>query len=526
MAKSPRAALTRLATSVAARYYPASGANPGFYLDGRMPGRRDRDSVDITLDREDRGFFYSVYASLSGGQSAETGNARVRKALDRVQADVRQPGRNIDNEINDLAECAVHVAGRITLQHEGVLQPYFAGLVVRDSELAAVTMGNACAYLYRGDVLYPLTSDDFPLEAVDMQGRPVSGMDVYCAGIAGTVRYSNIAQLQLDDCVIICNKEIMDALGQRDVLRLLYEAEDQADAAGLIVDEAASRLPGVPMQFMIGFVESIMSADRTGRFGTGRSTSEMMTGFHRTVATHAAAPASKKASAAAAAAPAAVAAAADPGDLATSPHGDPVPVLEDDAYDEYDEAAYDGYAAEGRGRRIAFYLIIAAVCIGSLFAIYNMLFGGDDEPQTTTITTLATTEGAGVTTAPSQTGPSTSESESSQEPSGSSTDESSDTTSDTTPPETTVPTSETTTAEPTTSETTTTTTTTPTTVTSPVTLPTTYTVQSGESLWAIANRFYPGRDVELMVDAILDANDIIDPEMIFPGEPLTIPAVP
>lgn len=510
MAKSPRAALTRLATSVAARYYPASGANPGFYLDGRMPGRRDREAADITLDREDRGFFYSVYASLSGSPSTETGNARVRKALDRVQSDVRQPGRNIDNEINDLAECAVHVAGRITLQHEGVLQPYFAGLVVRDSELAAVTMGNACAYLYRGDVLYPLTSDDFPLEAVDMQGRPVTGMDVYCAGIAGTVRYSNIAQLQLDDCVIICNREVMDALGQRDVLRLLYEAEDQADAADLIVDEAASRLPGVPMQFMIGFVESIMSADRTGRFGAARSTSEMMTGFHRTVASHGAAQTSRSQPAKK---PAAAAAGVEA--LADQPHDHTVPALDDEVYDEYDEPAYDGYAAEGRGRRIAFYLIIAAVCIGSLFAIYNMLFGGDDEPQTTTTTTEAS-EPAVITTGTSQTDPSASESQSDQDPSGSSTDESSDTTSDTISTETTVESSETTT------EATTTTTATPTTVE----LPTVYTVQSGESLWAIASRFYPGRDVELMVDAILDANNIEDPEMIFPGDDLTIPAVP
>jgi hypothetical protein len=278
MAKSPRAVLTRIAATVTARYYPSSGATDGFYLDGRISGRREHRAADITLDREERGFFYAVFAHLSGSGDNDAASARIRKALDKILNDVHQSGHNIDGEINELAECAVSVAGRITLQHDGVRQPYFAGIMVKDSELAAVTMGSGCAYLYRGDVLYPLTADDFPLDATDGNGKPVQGLDVYCAGVAGTVRYSNIAQLQLDDCVIACNKEIMDALGQREVLRMLYEAEDQTDAAGLIITAASAKLPGVPLQFLVGFVESISAADRTNRLALGRFQQETLPG--------------------------------------------------------------------------------------------------------------------------------------------------------------------------------------------------------------------------------------------------------
>src|SRR5512133_3159273 len=139
MAKTPRAALTRLAATVTARFYSASGATDGFYLDGRLSGRREHRAADITLDREERGFFYAVFAHLSGGGQDDAAMGLVKKSLDRIGSEVHQPNRNIDAEINELAECAVSVAGRITLQHDGVRQPYFAGIVVKDSELAAVT---------------------------------------------------------------------------------------------------------------------------------------------------------------------------------------------------------------------------------------------------------------------------------------------------------------------------------------------------------------------------------------------------
>ncbi len=71
----------------------------------------------------------------------------------------------------------------------------------------------------------------------------------------------------------------MDALGQREVLRMLYEAEDQADAAGLIITAASAKLPGVPLQFLIGFVETISNIDRTGRLQIGRAQQDSSAGL-------------------------------------------------------------------------------------------------------------------------------------------------------------------------------------------------------------------------------------------------------
>lgn len=497
MAKSPRAAITRIATTITARYHSTSGASDGFYLDGRISGRREHRAADITLDREDRGFFYAVYASVSTSQGDDSSQGRLRKALDRIMTNIKQPGRNIDSEINELAECAVNVAGRISLQHEGVHQPYFAGIVVRDSELAAVTMGNGCAYLYRNEILYPLTSDDFPLEAIDYNGKSVSGLDVYCAGVAGTVRYSNIAQLQLDDCIIVCNREIMESLGQREILRLLHEAEDQADAAGMITTAAAAKVPGIALQFMIGFVENISTAERTGRFAFNRTTFDTIpvttpvSSRHEPEHRHDTAPAEmpvhsgtgrKKEPAA-------------PPFAAQDDSGLPAEPTDD----YYDEEEYDEeFAPAGRGRKIAFYLIIAAVCIGCIFAIYNMLFGDrEKDPEITTSTTEQ------VETTPGQVTETTAESEP-----GGTTDESEpgETTDGTEP-------GETTTTQPAAS----------------VELPTTYTVVSGDNLISIARRFYSlsdDDDVYEYVDLIAQANNMDDPDALQPGQELTIPARP
>jgi hypothetical protein len=260
------AKITRIATTVTARYFPGQGASDAFYLDGRLTGRRESRAADITLDREDRGSFFAVFAhQAAAGKDPQTEIAAVRPHLDRILNDVKKTGRNIDAEINELADCGVAVAGRMTLQHAGVRQPYFAGVVVKDQEIASITIGRGCSYLYRNDILYPLTDDEFEMEEIDAFGRPVEGLDMYCAGVAGTVRYSNIAQLQMDDCLIVCNREVMEALGQREVLRILYEAEDQCEAAGMIITEAAAKSPGASLQFMIGFVESATVADKSTR---------------------------------------------------------------------------------------------------------------------------------------------------------------------------------------------------------------------------------------------------------------------
>jgi LysM repeat protein len=450
MAKPIKAATTRISATVTARYNPAAGATDAFYLDGRMNSRREMRAADITLDREDRGFFYAAFAHAGANNADEGVAARARQALDNMLYNMKQTGRNIDSEINELADTAVEVAGRITLQHDNVRQPYFAGVIVRDSELAAITMGGGCAYLYRNNILYPLTTDDYPLEPIDQDGNPVDRLNIYCAGVAGTVRYSNIAQLAVDDCLIVCNLELMEAIGQHEILRLLDEAEDQCEAAGMVITAAAAKQPNTSMQFLIGFVEEISAAERVTRSG-GR------TGFGSTVAggfgsfgsggnrpqTASYEPPVNKAPAvesadststdavdfsAAASShikpePFASAFASKPDDQNTSDFaqttgGFDYNRLQEPAYnqssqadqgsDPFSEDVYynDDFRETGRGKRVAFYALLALIAIASLFAIYSMLFKKDDPGSTvntTSNTTVATTS-SNSTTAASSTG--------------------------------------------------------------------------------------------------------------------------
>ena len=269
MAKLSRSASARIATTVNARYFPASGIADAYFLDGRLTGRREARATDITVDRESRGFFMSVFAHPDETSQAD-GESKWYTSLQRLLQQIKTGNQDIDTEINDLADCAIDVTGRTMLYQDGARQPYFAGIIVKEAEVAAVTTAAGCAYLYRGDVLYPLTQDEFPLEAIDFNGNPIDRMEAFSSGTAGTVRYSNIAQLEESDCIMLCNKEVMEALGQREVLRFLYEAEDQSDAAGSIVTAAAAKLPGVPLQCMLAFVEQIIPAEKTGRLNLGR----------------------------------------------------------------------------------------------------------------------------------------------------------------------------------------------------------------------------------------------------------------
>lgn len=266
MAKASRAVHTRLAITINARYYPTEGVADGFYIDGRIPGKREIRAADLTVDREDRSFLLSVF----GRPDTEPADANWADPLFSVGKQIKSGASDIDTEINNLADLAVEVTGRTTLKSQDQRQPFFSGLVVMDGEVAAVTIGDGCAYIYRNDVVYPLTRDDFALEPIDFNGNAIESLDDYIAGSAGTIRYSNIAQLETNDCLILCNLPIMEAIGQREMLRILYEAEDQSDAAGMIMTQASSKLPGESLQIAVGFVESVVAEERTGRLNLGR----------------------------------------------------------------------------------------------------------------------------------------------------------------------------------------------------------------------------------------------------------------
>ena len=468
----------RIATTVTARFFPSTGIKDAFWIDGRLSGRRETRAADITLDREDRGAFLAVFAHLAMTADAEAENVSIRRTLERMQTDVKHSGKNIDAEINELADCAVEVCGRISLSREGARQPYFAGIIVKDNEVAAVTMGRGCAYLYRGDALYPLTNDDFPLEAVDALGNVVHNLEAYCAGSAGTVRYSNIAPLLPDDCLIVCNRDVMDALGQKEVLRMLYEAEDQCDAAGLVTTSAASKMPGVPIQFMIGFAESISMTERNFRSAPSRS--------GRTVASVAAGTAAAGTAAAAAATAFAAEATDSTDSYEVMRTAAPIPTRRTaPPPPRPDHIRRELPRRRGPGpdpRAIALVLVILAVAAGAIYALYTMLHGGGGaSPTPTTAPTATPYVTAEPTVDPSLT-PSV--------------------TGDVTP-------------------------------TAGVGTPTpggtqTYTVVSGDSLYKIAGQFY-GSQTPANVQLIIDANKATYPNIenaIQVGWVLTIPPKP
>lgn len=272
MAKSPSSIYTRLALTVAARYYPTEGIIDSYCLDGRFPGRREQRSVDSTLDREDRGFLFSVFGYPYTMQEE---SPAWREPLELLTEKINDPSSDIDRSLNDLAEAAMDITGRITLAEEGVREPYFSGFVLRDGELAAVTLGDGVALLYRRGILYPLTDDTMDFNAIDANGQPVSGINDFVAGEAGTLRYSNIAQIEQGDQILICNQELYQALGQRDIMRILNSAEDQYDASGLLLTSASAQVPGTPLQLMLGLVESVTEDSQKssqqlnlGRFNT------------------------------------------------------------------------------------------------------------------------------------------------------------------------------------------------------------------------------------------------------------------
>ncbi len=446
----------RISTTVTARYSPAPGVRDAFWLDGRLSGRREARAADITLDREDRGAFFAVFARPAPAGDAEADAAALRRTLERMDNEVKRTGRNIDTEINELADCAVEVCGRISLSQEGVRSPYFAGIIVKDNEVAAVTLGGGCAYLYRGDALYPLTGDDFELEPVDALGNVVHNLEAYCAGTAGTVRYSNIAPLLPDDCLVVCNREVMETLGQKEVLRLLYEAEDQCDAAGLIATSAAAKAPGLPIQFMIGFTEAVNSGERGLRPAAGRPE-------------RIGASASYAAAGAAAAAGAEGAEGADdaPTDgvyrgpsevpaVATKRTAPPPP-----RPDRFRSGARRRPAIDPR--TIALVIVVIGISVGAVFALLRILdFGGNPSPTATPSagpTAEATLEPTGEGT-----------------PSAEATPTKSDELATPTPD----PATPTGSAE-------------------------TYTVKAGDTLWAICIKFY-GKYSETLAQGILDAN--------------------
>ena len=261
------ATLTRLATTLTARFYPSQSLTDAFYLDGRLCGKRETRQADITIDKDERGFFLSVFTHPTI-QGFEPGSIPpFEPQLRDLCNEVKNGHKEIDGMIEKFLSTAVEVAGALKLSDNQTRNPYFSGVIVRDSEAFAVTIGNGLAFLYRDDTVFPLTDAGIPMEPIDAYGNRVGDFQYYCSSKTANALWSNFFTLTPNDCIILCNKAVYDALGQREILRILTDAEDQCDAAGLILTQASARMPNTPMQISISFVENVTKEEKRGLFG-------------------------------------------------------------------------------------------------------------------------------------------------------------------------------------------------------------------------------------------------------------------
>ncbi len=274
MAKASAPISARLVATINARYYPVEGIADAYCLDGKFPNKRELRSVNTTLDREAKGTFVALFGYSSDGRSQATA---WQEPLKRLAEQVNSDRGDIDNDINDLAETAMEVTGRIRLADDAAREPYFSGVIIRDGEMAAVTVGDSLALVYRHEALYPLTSSLKQLEPTDLYGDRVEGFEDFIAGEAGTIRYSNIAQVEQGDRLVLCNSEVFETIGQSQMMRHLEEAEDSQDAAGLLLTAAASQMPGTPMQVAVADVVAVKEDEPSStRFSLGRFATQAM----------------------------------------------------------------------------------------------------------------------------------------------------------------------------------------------------------------------------------------------------------
>ena len=268
------ATLTRLASTLTAKYYPSPSLTDAFYMDGRLCGKREIRQADITTDKDERGFLFSIFThpAIKGFEPGTLPpyEPQLRDLCNNVKFGLK----DIDSLIEKFMTCAVDITGMMKLSDGESRTPYFSGVIVKDAEAFAVTIGNGLAFLYRDDTLFPLTDAGIPMEPIDAYGNRVGDFQYYCSSKTANALWSNFFTVTPDDCIILCNKAIYDALGQREILRILTDAEDQCDAAGTVITQASARMPNTPMQFSISFVENVTTDEKKGLFGFRKKNKE------------------------------------------------------------------------------------------------------------------------------------------------------------------------------------------------------------------------------------------------------------
>ena len=177
------ATLTRLASTLTARYFPSSSLTDAFYLDGRLCGKRETRQADITIDKDERGFFFSLFThpAIEGFEPGTI--PPFEPQLRGLCNEVKNGHKEIDAMIEKFLSTAVEVAGTTKLIDNETRDPYFTGVIVRDSEAFAVTIGGGLAFLYRDDTMFPLTDAGIPMEPIDAYGNRVGDFQYYCSSV-------------------------------------------------------------------------------------------------------------------------------------------------------------------------------------------------------------------------------------------------------------------------------------------------------------------------------------------------------
>ncbi|MCQ2532966.1 MAG: hypothetical protein MJ172_00110 [Clostridia bacterium] len=269
-----------LASTFTAKYYPSQKLTDAFYLDGRLRSIREERTADISFDREDRGFFLSLFTSDESTELKAGAYPSYEPKLSKFCTDVKYSSKKIDDMTRSFRELAVDITGKMMLQENEIRNSYFSGLMVKDGEGFALTVGGGLAFLYRDDALYPLTDAGIPMEPIDAHGNNVGDFNNYYCSKSAHVLWSNFFRLNVDDCIILCNKELYSALGQRELLRILDDANDQCDAAGTIITQAAARRPNVPMQITISFVLDVKADEKKSFFKRHKKDEEDTEGLY------------------------------------------------------------------------------------------------------------------------------------------------------------------------------------------------------------------------------------------------------
>ena len=258
------AKLTRLATTVTSHEIKNDSLINIFYLDGRSNRFPQTNDLDITLDRTALGFYLNI--SSTRKKDANRDNLLEKRVSQDQITEAIKTNADIDSVVNDMAENAIKLTGKFNLDmQKRESRPYYSGVIIKESELAAVTLGEAVAFLYRDEALYPLTENDFNFKAENFHGQAVDNYDIYAAGRAGSIKYSNIAQLRVDDCIILVTNNVVKYLGQKNLLKILDEAYDQQESAELIHEYMTLKHPNEPFQFMMSFVEDIFVTNKKYR---------------------------------------------------------------------------------------------------------------------------------------------------------------------------------------------------------------------------------------------------------------------